>query len=79
MSRMNKGPKILGNFGFSDLNLNQQQEVITAVRKGATRRDIMTWMMAAGASATTGGAIFTSASAPYNIDGFMRCDGAGRA
>ena len=48
----------MGDFEFSDLKLHQQQEIVNAVRKGATRRDIMTWMMAAGATATTGGAIF---------------------
>ena len=52
----------MGDFEFSDLKLHQQQEIVNAVRKGATRRDIMTWMMAAGATATTGGAIFGSAS-----------------
>ena len=62
MSLRKKGPKIMGDFEFSDLNLHQQQEIVKAVSKGATRRDIMTWMMAAGATATTGGAIFSSAS-----------------
>ena len=62
MSLRKKGPKIMGEFEFSDLKLHQQQEIVNAVRKGATRRDIMTWMMAAGATATTGGAIFGSAS-----------------
>jgi peptide/nickel transport system substrate-binding protein len=62
MSLRKKGPKIMGDFEFSDLKLHQQQEIVNAVRKGATRRDIMTWMMAAGATATTGGAIFGSAS-----------------
>ena len=57
MSLRKKGPKIMGDFEFSDLKLHQQQEIVNAVRKGATRRDIMTWMMAAGATATTGGAI----------------------
>ena len=50
------------SFFVVDLKLHQQQEIVNAVRKGATRRDIMTWMMAAGATATTGGAIFGSAS-----------------
>ena len=35
----------MGDFEFSDLKLHQQQEIVNAVRKGATRRDIMTWMM----------------------------------
>ena len=52
----------MGDFEFSDLKLHQQQDIVNAVRKGATRRDIMTWMMAAGATAATGGAIFSSAS-----------------
>ena len=32
-----KGPKIMGDFEFSDLNLHQQQEIVKAVSKGATR------------------------------------------
>ena len=33
MSLRKKGPKIMGDFEFSDLKLHQQQDIVNAVRK----------------------------------------------
>lgn len=65
MVKNSDGFKKVGDFKYSDLRINEQQDIINAVRKGATRRDIMTWMTAAGASLTTAGAIFSGASTAW--------------
>lgn len=50
---------------FAQLRAGDRQELLTMLRRGATRRDVMRWMMAAGASASFAGAVFSGASRAY--------------
>jgi len=54
---------VIGNFSYDDLRPHEKEGLITAIRKGATRREVMGWMMAAGATVATAGSVFTGASA----------------
>jgi peptide/nickel transport system substrate-binding protein len=48
--------------GLDGLSPYERDLVVSMVRRGATRRDVMGWMMAAGASATVAGSVFAGAS-----------------
>ena len=39
---------VVGNFSYDDLRPHEKEGLITAIKKGATRREVMGWMMAAG-------------------------------
>ena len=54
---------VVGNFSYDDLRPHEKEGLITAIKKGATRREVMGWMMAAGATVATAGSVFTGASA----------------
>jgi len=47
---------------MSNLSTSDQQRVLKMLQKGASRRDVMGWMMAAGATATASGTVFGSMS-----------------
>jgi len=47
---------------FSALSDTDRNTIMTMVKKGANRREVMSWMMALGASATAAGAVFSDAS-----------------
>jgi hypothetical protein len=46
---------------FEGLSPADRETVMTMVKKGATRREVMGWMMAMGATATAAGAVFGAA------------------
>ena len=50
---------------FADLRPSDRQTLLTMLRRGASRRDVLGWMMGAGASAAFAGSIFASASAAF--------------
>lgn len=47
---------------FDALRIGDRQTILTMLRRGASRRDILGWMMAAGATAAFGGAVFSGAA-----------------
>ncbi|QYK42208.1 MAG: ABC transporter substrate-binding protein [Paracoccaceae bacterium] len=47
---------------FADLRPSDRQALLTMLRRGASRRDVLGWMMGAGASAAFAGSIFAGAS-----------------
>lgn len=47
---------------FDELNFSEKAAVMDMVKRGATRREVMGWMMATGASAAAAGTIFGTAS-----------------
>jgi len=50
---------------FGALSEADRDVVMTMVKKGANRREVMGWMMALGASATAAGAVFGDASSAW--------------
>ncbi len=50
------------NHGYKGLSAADRGMIDSMLRKGATRRQVMGWMAAAGASAATAGSVFTGAS-----------------
>ncbi len=54
---------VIGNFSYDDLRPHEKEGLITAIKRGANRREVMGWMMAAGATVATAGSVFTGASA----------------
>ncbi len=60
MSDFKKNDPTLSNMSSSD-----QQRVMTMIHRGASRRDVMGWMIAAGATATASGSIFAGMSSAY--------------
>ncbi|MEM8977427.1 MAG: ABC transporter substrate-binding protein, partial [Pseudomonadota bacterium] len=47
---------------FEDLSHHDRDVVVTALKSGATRREVMGWLLAAGASVASAGSIVTAAS-----------------
>jgi len=43
---------------MSNLSTSDQQRVLQMLHRGASRRDVMGWLMAAGATATASGTLF---------------------
>ncbi len=50
-----------GELGYNDLNPQEKHRITDAVRRGVTRREFVTWLMAAGVTMASAGGIFTSA------------------
>ena len=50
---------------MSNLSTSDQQRVLQMLHRGATRRDVMGWLMAAGATATASGAVFGGMSKAF--------------
>lgn len=50
------------NLSFSDLSLSEKDSVLNAVKRGASRRDVLKMMSALGVGAAAGGSIFMGAS-----------------
>ena len=46
---------------YDDLNTNDKDFINKALEQGMTRREALTWLMAAGFTVATAGSIFTSA------------------
>lgn len=57
--------KIPSSKEFEALRPSEREQVLHMVKKGATRRDVMGWMMAAGATAGFAGGIFTGAKTAW--------------
>lgn len=51
-----------GEVGFGDLGSTDRSLVISALQRGATRRQVMAWLMASGATIAAAGSIVTSAT-----------------
>lgn len=47
---------------FGSLSHGDHEWIMHMIRKGASRREVMGWMMAAGASVAAAGSVFTGAS-----------------
>ena len=47
--------------GYSDLSAQEKNLFTDALRRGVTRREFVTWLMAAGVTMASAGSIFTSA------------------
>ncbi|MHC8510118.1 MAG: ABC transporter substrate-binding protein [Rhodospirillales bacterium] len=50
---------------YETLSVSDQDHVLNMVKRGCTRRDVMSWSMAAGASAAAAGALFTGAESAW--------------
>jgi len=46
---------------FADLNASDKQTVCSALERGASRREVMGWLMAAGATIASAGSIVAGA------------------
>lgn len=55
------GVEIPGEIGYSDLSAKEKDTITHALRRGVTRREFMTWLMATGVTVASAGSIFTSA------------------
>ena len=51
-----------GDVTYCDLNAGDRYFVERALRQGATRRQVMSWLMASGATIAAAGGIVTSAT-----------------
>jgi len=52
---------ICGETGYSDLSPKEQHRITDALRKGVSRREFISWLMAAGVTLASAGSILTSA------------------
>jgi len=55
------GSVICGETGYSDLSPKEQHRITDALRKGVSRREFISWLMAAGVTLASAGSILTSA------------------
>ena len=55
------GGVICGELGYTDLSAQEKNHITDALRGGVTRREFVTWLMAAGVTVASAGSIFTSA------------------
>ena len=69
--------EIRGEIGYSDFSPQEQNRITDALRRGVTRREFVTWLMAAGVTLASAGSIFTSAktamAATPKRGGKLRC------
>jgi len=52
---------ICGEIGYTDLSAQEKNLISDTLRRGVTRREFVTWLMAAGVTVASAGSIFTSA------------------
>jgi peptide/nickel transport system substrate-binding protein len=52
---------ICGELGYNDLSAQEKNHITDALRGGVTRREFVTWLMAAGVTMASAGSIFSSA------------------
>jgi len=52
---------ICGEIGYTDLSAQEKNLITDSLRRGVTRREFVTWLMAAGVTMASAGSIFTSA------------------
>ena len=68
---------ICGEIGYDDLSAKEKNTITDALRRGVTRREFMTWLMATGVTLASAGSIFTSAktamAATPKRGGKIRC------
>ncbi len=55
------GSVICGEIGYTDLSAQEKNIITDSLRSGVTRREFVTWLMAAGVTLASAGSIFTSA------------------
>ena len=55
------GVEVLGEIEYNDLSAKDKNTITDALRGGVTRRQFVSWLMAAGVTLTSAGSIFTSA------------------
>ena len=71
------GGLICGEIGYNDLSAQEKNRITDALRRGVTRREFMTWLMATGVTLASAGSIFTSAktamAATPKRGGKLRC------
>ena len=53
--------EVRGEIGYNDLSAQEKNRITDALRRGVTRREFVTWLMAAGVTMASAGSIFTSA------------------
>jgi peptide/nickel transport system substrate-binding protein len=61
MTRKVNGGIVCGDLGFQDLNPMDKSVVLGALRRGATRREVMGYLMASGATIAAAGSIVSGA------------------
>jgi peptide/nickel transport system substrate-binding protein len=62
MSKFEEFGKLSSGIGFSDLNSSDKDAVLRGIQRGATRREVMTWLGAMGVTAAAAGTVFGGAS-----------------
>lgn len=62
MKKKVSGNVICGEVEYNDLSPQEQQRITEALRKGVSRREFISWLMAAGVTLASAGSILTSAS-----------------
>jgi len=55
------GSVICGEIGYTDLSAQEKNLISDRLHRGVTRREFVTWLMAAGVTMASAGSIFTSA------------------
>ena len=61
MKKRVTGGRIVGDLGYDNLNTSDRYLIQHALKKGATRREVMSWLIAGGATIAAAGSIVTSA------------------
>jgi len=55
------GVEVSGEIGYDDLSAKDKNTITDALRRGVTRRQFVTWLMATGVTLASAGSIFSSA------------------
>ena len=55
------GVEVRGEIGYNDLSAKDKHTITGALRRGVTRRQFVSWLMATGVTLASAGSIFTSA------------------
>lgn len=74
---MKSKPVMTNGMGYEDLSSADQDQLKTAIHRGITRREALSWLVAAGLSVTSAGSIFTAANKAFAATpkkgGCLRC------
>ena len=62
MKKRVTGGQIVGDLGYDNLNTSDRFLLQNALKKGASRREVMSWLIAGGATIAAAGSIVTSAT-----------------
>jgi len=74
---MKSKPVMTNGMRYEDLSSADQDQLKTAIHRGITRREALSWLVAAGLSVTSAGSIFTAANKAFAATpkkgGCLRC------